>query len=167
MKFTKERQVLIPGIVALLLALAISGCAGKRAETDEPMSDRSGKSQKTTAIYHDFEDVLVPLELTVMNDRTVVVSTPGFKSGILALKGRVDSTALYNFFTHNMLKDNWSVVSRIKSPSTDILVFEKTSRVAVITIRSSKIYSYVEIGVAPRITGGNTGSGMGQGNLTE
>lgn len=165
MKLKNNRCSWVGWGMVVLLVLGLSGCAGMSSENDEPMSDRSEKSKQTTAIYHDFEDVLVPLELTVMNDRTIVVSTPGFKSGILALKGRVDSTALFNFFTHNMLKDNWSVVSRIKSPSTDIMVFEKTSRVAVITIRSSKIYSYVEIGVAPRI--GTAGSGMSQGNLTE
>jgi hypothetical protein len=82
----------------------------------------------------------------------VVVSTPGFRSGILALKGRVDPSSLYNFFSINMVKDNWNEVSKIKSPDITIMVFEKTSRCAVITIRDSQFYTYVEIGVAPTVS---------------
>jgi hypothetical protein len=81
------------------------------------------------------------------------------------LKGRVDSSSLFNFFSNNMIKDNWSVVSKIKSPGTTIMVFEKTSRCAVITIRDAQVYTYVEIGVAP--TMGNTGTGMTQTDLSE
>ncbi|MCP4719941.1 MAG: hypothetical protein GY860_10840, partial [Desulfobacteraceae bacterium] len=98
-------------------------------------------------------------------DKTVVVSTPGFRSGILALKGRVDSTSLFNFFSNNMLKDNWNVVSKIKSPGNTIMVFAKPSRCAVITIKESQINTFVEIGVAP--TMGNAGEEMTQTDLSE
>ncbi len=151
------------------LTMCISGCwanlGSAPAETGTPPGNASEKSKKTTAVYHDFEDVLVPMELMVMNDKTVVVSTPGFRSGILALKGRVDSTSLFNFFSNNMLKDNWNVVSKIKSQGNTIMVFAKTSRCAVITIRESQVYTYVEIGVAP--TMGNTGGEMTQTDLSE
>ena len=92
----------------------------------------------------------MPEELTIMTDRTVVVSTPGFRSGILVLKGRVEPNSLDNFFSINMEKDNWKVLSRIKAPETTIMVFQKATRVcAVITIREEQIYTYVEIGIAP------------------
>jgi len=152
-----------------LLAMCISGCwanlGSAPAETGTSPAEAPEKSKKTTAIYHDFEDVLVPMELTVMKDKTVIVSTPGFRSGILALKGRVDSTSLFNFFSNNMLKDNWNVVSKIKSQGNTIMVFAKTSRCAVITIRESSVYTYVEIGVAPTL--GNTGGEMTQMELSE
>ncbi len=169
MKFNKYLMNALKLGLTLLLALTISGCwsnmGSKPAETGTTPAAAPEKSKKTTAVYHDFEDVLVPMELTVMKDKTVVVSTPGFRSGILALKGRVDSTSLFNFFSNNMLKDNWNVVSKIKSPGNTIMVFAKSSRCAVITIRESQLYTYVEIGVAPTL--GNTGGEMTQTDLSE
>ncbi len=98
----------------------------------------------------------------MVKDRTVIVETPGFRSGILTLKGMVDITSLYNFFSNNMEKDNWQVVSKIKSPGTTIMVFQKTARCAVITIRDAQINTYVEIGVAPTLGGAK----VGDANLT-
>lgn len=144
-------------LVFLILTafLFVSGCglfqgasASEQVQPPQPEVEK-----KPVAVYHDFEDVLVPEELTIMTDRTVVVSTPGFRSGILALKGRVEPNSLYNFFSINMEKDNWKVLSRIKAPETTIMVFQKATRCAVITIREEQIYTYVEIGVAPTLGG--------------
>lgn len=129
-----------------------------------PPEDRSAEApQKPTAVYHDFEDVLVPVEMSVVKDRTLIVSTPGYRSGIITLKGRVESNSLYNFFSNNMEKDNWQVFSRIKSPDTTIMVYQKTSRCAVITIRDEQVYTYVEISVAPTV--GGTTAAMSFKNL--
>ncbi|WP_321493173.1 hypothetical protein [uncultured Desulfobacter sp.] len=134
----------------------VSGCSStKGASTSE-----QAVNNRPVAFYHDFEDVLIPKELTIIKNRTVVVSTPGFKSGILTLKGRVESNSLFNFFSVSMEKDNWQVISRIKAPEATIMVFQKATRCAVITIREEQIYTYVEIGIAPTLTG--TGRGASQ-----
>lgn len=142
-------------VVMCTAVMFMSGCAVNnpfaakpQERTEQPVGP---KTKKTTAVYHDFEDVLVPLELSIDTDRTVIVSTPGFTSGILALKGRVDRRSLFNFFNSNMQKDNWSVISQIKSPGTMIMVFQKASRTSVITIRDEQIFTYVEVGVAPTV----------------
>lgn len=170
MKSTRYMMQVLKITLGLLFFMSISGCwvntGYSPSQTATPPSGETPeKTKKTTAVYHDFEDVLVPMELSVMKDRTVVVSTPGFRSGILALKGSVDSNSLYDFFSINMAKDNWSVVSKIKSSGTIIMVFQKTTRCAVINIRESQITTYVEIGVAP--TMGNAGGEMTQTGLSE
>ena len=137
--------------------LCFNGCGtswfSSKPEDGITSDASSAKSKKTTAVYYDFVDVLVPMELKIVKDRTLVVTTPGYRSGVLTLKGRVDSNSLFNFFNNNMQKDNWSVISQIKSPGTTIMVFNKPSRCAVITIRDEQINTYVEIGVAPTVTG--------------
>lgn len=138
-----------------LLSLFISGCFGNTnsaAPQDAASQGGGAKSKKTTAVYHDFEDILIPLELSVVRNRTVIVSTPGFTSGILTLKGRVERQSLFNFFNNNMQRDNWSIISQIKSPGTTIMVWQKSSRTSVITIRDEQINTYVEIGVAPTVS---------------
>jgi hypothetical protein len=158
-------------VMALLLVciLWLTGCtqifSGKKTPETRtgtvvktPVSATASGSRKTNAVYYDFEDVLIPVELTVVQDKSMIVSTPGFTSGILMLRGRVERRSLINFFNNNMRKDNWSMVSQISSPNMAILVFEKPMKSGVISIKSEHIYTYVEIGVAPRIN---------QGPLTE
>nr|WP_319392836.1 hypothetical protein [uncultured Desulfobacter sp.] len=145
--------------------ILVSGCGLYQdpAAPEQTQSPQMAVEKKPLAVYHDFEDVLVPEELTVIRDRSVVVSTPGFRSGILTLKGRVDSDSLYNFFSSNMEKDNWGVVSRIKGPETTIMVFQKATRCAVITVREAQIYTYVEIGIAPTL--GDSKSGVSETSI--
>ena len=154
MKF-KKLKLLVNCAIVVLSALLVSGCLGNNF-SNTPEDGTSGiqpKSKQTTAVYYDFEDVLIPTELKIVHERTVIVSTPGLVSGIITLKGRVERHSLLMFFTHNMQKDNWNVISRIKSPGTTIMVFQKISRTAVITIRNEQYYTYVEIGVAPTVPG--------------
>ncbi|MCD4677156.1 MAG: hypothetical protein K8S18_14350 [Desulfobacula sp.] len=153
-------------VVVVFLAFFISGCLGdtfSKKPEGESSADQP-KSRKTTAVYYDFEDVLIPMELKIVKDRTVVILTPGFTSGILTLKGRVERRSLFNFFSNNMQKDNWNVISQIKSPGTTIMVFQKISRTAVITIRDEQIYTYVEVGVAPTVSGE---TGLSESSLLE
>ncbi len=143
--------------LGLLITAFLSGCGtgwfSPSPESQTDSAQASSKSKKTTAVYYDFVDILVPKELKIVKDRTLVVATPGFRSGVLTLKGRVESHSLFNFFNTNMQKDNWSVTSQIKSPGTTIMVFQKPSKCAVITIRDEQINTYVEIGVAPTVPG--------------
>lgn len=153
---TDMRQALKLGAV-MVLALLLSGCMGGFfSSTPEDGGPAEGsvpaKTRQTTAVYYDFEDILIPMELKVVRDRTVVVTTPGYTSGIITLKGRVERRSLFNFFNTNMQKDNWGVVSQIKSPGTTIMVFQKSNRTSVITIRDEQINTWVEVGVAPTIS---------------
>jgi hypothetical protein len=155
MKIRHCLPVIFLGCLILTTFIFISGCGHFNGSSDPevPPPPQPAVENKSVAVYHDFEDVLVPKELTIIKDRTVVVSTPGFRSGILTLKGWVESDSLYNFFSINMVKDNWEAISRIKAPETTIMVFQKATRCAVITIREEQIYTYVEIGVAPTLRG--------------
>ncbi|WP_035242485.1 hypothetical protein [Desulfobacter vibrioformis] len=143
------------GSLIFTALISVSGCGlFQRAPASEQVqSPQPEVENRPVAVYHDFEDVLIPEELKIIKDRTVIVSTPGFRSGILSLKGRVESNSLYNFFSMNMEKDNWEVISRIKAPETTIMVFQKATRCAVISIREEPIYTYVEIGIAPTLRG--------------
>ncbi|MDA3918365.1 MAG: hypothetical protein PF690_15515 [Deltaproteobacteria bacterium] len=155
--------------IVVLLAFFISGCFGDTfsSKPEDGSSDVQSKSRKTTAVYYDFEDVLIPMELKVVEDKTVVISTPGFTSGIITLKGRIERRSLFNFFNNNMQKDNWNILSQIKSPGTTIMVFQKAARISVITIRSEQFNTYVEVGVAPSAVGSEAGTGFSESTLVE
>jgi hypothetical protein len=165
----KQTIKIVTIMAALGCFVGLTGCnnifsdtqpAESRAETvtpasvSEPAAKPSPESKKRTAVYYDFEDVLIPVELQVLQDKSMIVSTPGFTSGILMLRGRVERRSLINFFNNNMVKDNWAMVSQIASPNMAILVFEKSIKSAVISIKSEHLYTYVEVGVAARVNQG-------------
>ncbi|MCF8088521.1 MAG: hypothetical protein K9K63_06195 [Desulfotignum sp.] len=150
-------------VAALGCFMGLTGCTNIFSDTRPAesqsvaagsVSEPSAEARQTNAVYYDFEDVLIPVELQVLQDKSMIVSTPGFTSGILMLRGRVERRSLINFFNNNMVKDNWTMVSQIASPNMAILVFEKSMKSAVISIKSEHIYTYVEVGVAARMTQG-------------
>ncbi len=148
-------QLLLFIIASLFL---ISGCSNSIFSGSGKKQTVTAKgSKQANAVYYDFEDILVPRDMKIDDSSTVVVSTPGHTSGIITLKGRIDRDSLLKFFNSNMQKDNWNIISQIRSPTSTILVFQKSSRWAVITLRDREYYTYAEIGVAPSF--GETSSG--------
>ena len=168
-------------LTVLVMGCFLMGCMGGVDATPSETATMGDVAQtpeipKPTARYYDFEDVLIPLDLKIVEGKTVVISTPGYTSGILALKGRVERSSLVNFFINNMQKDNWGIVSQIKSPENSILIFDKASKCSVISIKSDQFYTHVEIGVAPKMgedalnqsqLGSNPSSVLSQSSLTE
>ncbi|OQY00935.1 MAG: hypothetical protein B6I26_06630 [Desulfobacteraceae bacterium 4572_130] len=132
----------------LLLCLIISGCTSSIFQ-NQNQKLTTQFTEKPTSVYYPFDDILIPKELKTIDAETMFVSTPGYTSGIITLKGRVEKNSLYAFFMSNMLNDNWEDVSQIKSSITTIMIFKKPLRWAVIKIREKEYYTYVEIGVAP------------------
>ncbi len=115
------KRVLVT-VAALGCVMGMIGCANvfsdsQAAETQAVSSTAASmtapESRKTTAVYYDFEDVLIPVELSVVQDKTMIVSTPGFTSGILMLQGRVERRSLINFSTTTCLRTTgrWSAGS--------------------------------------------------------
>ncbi|MBF0378694.1 MAG: hypothetical protein HQK72_14620 [Desulfamplus sp.] len=143
-------QSVIFVIIGISILFLFSGCSNSLFSGSGKKQTVSPKvSQQTNAVYYDFEDILVPRDMKIDDGSTVVVSTPGHTSGIITLKGRISKDSLLKFFNNNMQKDNWNIISQIRSPTAIILIFQKASRWAVITLRDREYYTYAEIGVAP------------------
>jgi len=148
-KFSLRHDMVFLIVSAAALILMIGCTTTGLGQQQQASPEVSVEKKESVAVYYDFKDVLVPEELKIDEDATVIISTPGLTSGVLALRGRVDKNSLFNFFHMNMIKDNWNIVSQIKSPKITMLVFQKANRWAVVNIRENDIYTYVEIGVAP------------------
>ncbi len=153
------KRISLKSIIVIIALFLISGCSNS-------LFSGSGKKQLSTAkastqsnaVYYDFDDILVPRDMKIDDSSTVVVSTPGHTSGIITLKGRINKDSLLKFFNNNMQKDNWNIISQIRSPTSTILIFQKASRWAVITLRDKEYYTYAEIGVAPSFSEASSNS---------
>lgn len=141
------------GAVALILFCA--ACSSTPTTADG--SEAREKDAKNAPLYYDFDDVLVPRELTLNTKSSFVYHTSGLTAGVLVFTSKVERSSLVQFFENNMAKDNWQVVSSFKSPRT-LLVFQKESRWCVITVTDNNWDTQVEIWLAP--FSGQAGSGL-------
>lgn len=136
----------------MILSLLFGGCTGLRSHKSGTAETSAQKNRESAPLYYDFGDVLIPRELKIDKKSSYIVQSPGFLTGILALKGNVERNSLVAFFENNMAKDNWREISLFKSPRTStILLFQKENRWCVISINESDLNTYVEIGVAPAL----------------
>ena len=139
---------------ALLAFLLVGlGCAGAE-QTQRPTK---GQGEKISAVKgpmpvsYDFEDILVPPELTLNKKKSFVYSTPSFATGVLVFEGYVEGESLVNFFTTDMAKNGWVLKSSFRYGRT-ILNFEKGDRSCLINIAESPLTTQVEIWVAPQVS---------------
>jgi len=145
-------------VAAAVLVLVIGGCAGSTVKQGEPAAELK-KDQGPVPLYYDFGDVLVPSELKVDRDASFVFRTPGYSAGVLALKGNVEINSLIKFFSNNMVKDNWKLISYFKSRRT-IMLFQKENRWCVINITEGDFSTSAEIWVAPTMAESEAGMGL-------
>jgi len=146
------------GMITLFFFI-VSGCTTlKSKKSDRAQNVTVKKDKKSTPLYFDFGDVLIPKELKVDKKSSYIVQSPGFLTGILVLKGNVERNSLIAFFQNNMAKDNWNEISLFKSPQTStIILFQKENRWCVIKINEETFNTHVEIGVAPIINEPDSG----------
>ena len=147
-KLLKERAMKITrsqgmAIVLFLLTLLLPGSL--MAQKEEPSS---AQDKKQRASYYDFEDVLIPSELTIDKKNSFVYGTSRTKVGILIFEGRVEPTSLANFFQNNMRSDGWKLINSFKYREY-LLNFLKEDRACVITITEKSFSTTVEVRVGP------------------
>jgi len=128
----------------LFLTSTLLACA----TTQKKEESSSASELKPRAGYYDFEDILIPSELTLQKKDSFVYTASRMKVGLLSFKGRVEPDSLAAFFQNNMQKDGWRLISTLKFRQT-MLVFLKDERACVITIREKIFTTYLEVWVGP------------------
>jgi hypothetical protein len=130
------------GLIALVLAgLLAASCQSLDA----------GGAQKAPPRLPDvreFEDVLVPREMTVVRDASFVYRGTAKPTGLLRMGGPVEVASLIRFFEANLPADGWRLVSHIRGPQS-LMVFQKPDRMCVIAIEDSTFRTFVDIWVVP------------------
>jgi hypothetical protein len=135
-----------------VLLLVGAGCSTtKKAEewsedTDETKAEISGP----VPIHYDFEDILIPAELSLVRKRSFVYGTPAFTGGVLVFEGRVTIDSLIDFFSGSMARYGWVLRSSFRYGRV-ILNFDKGERSCLISIEESALKTQVEIWVAPQV----------------
>jgi len=145
LKETAMKITRIQGLFIILFLLTLILPGSLMAQKEEPSS---AQDKKERASYYDFEDVLIPSELTINKKDSFVYGTSRTKAGLLIFQGRVEPISLANFFQNNMRQDGWRLISIFKYREY-LLNFLKEDRACVITITEKSFSTTVEVRVGP------------------
>lgn len=144
-----RRSFLLPLLLVAFLGSIWMGCSSSVKEKREEgvPGEAAGKPN---AKYYQFEDVLVPDELSFDASKSFIYETPRFKAGILYFsKWRLEGESLVDFFNYHMEKDNWKMVNSYRGKET-VLNFSKPDKSCSIKITVNWLSTtYVEIRVGP------------------
>lgn len=165
-----KSKLLIVFTLALLLA---TGCANMNKNTKtQPSEDAQPEQQSSYEetynnpnYYYDFDDVLIPRELTPVDEEKYVFSDHRFHAGFRQFSGRVVAEDLYNFFVNNMAKDNWKLKFSLKTVRS-VLVFEKPNKSCTITIEDG-FSTNVSVFAIELKTDGTVSSGVMSSDVPE
>ena len=138
---------LLQQIVFLSAFLMLCSCTVSTGDPADPAA-ANASGAATPAYYYDFDDILIPEDMSIDMDESFVIETPGHKSGVMVFDGQVEIRSLTDYFIDSMARDNWTLRSAFRSART-ILVFEKAARFCVINITDSSFNTLLEIWVSP------------------
>ena len=137
---------------AIALMLLLGGCAemnlgGPSADVSPaPAVSRNEPAITENQPYYptDFNDLLIPAELTWNRDKSMTIRTASFAGGILQFSGRVEVNSLTDFFTTSMAKDGWKMAGSVKQ-KTNLLIFTKKNKASMITVAQGEFSMKTEV----------------------
>jgi len=146
-----NKLTLLFSTVAIMVIL--TGCAninrdGSASNTLGPSSSKNKNMPPESQPYYtnDFNDLLIPGELTWNRDKSMSIKTSSFAGGILQFTGRVEINSLTDFFGSSMTKDGWKMVGTVKQKN-NLLIFTKQNKTSMITITDGEFSSRTEVNI--------------------
>jgi len=105
-------------------------------------------AQKRLPDVREFEDVLIPREMDIDKDSSVIYRREGMSAGLLRLSGRVETNSLMRYFQNNMTNEGWRSISQFRS-SQSLMLFQKGNRMAVIALEDADLQTFADVWVVP------------------
>ncbi|QJA05664.1 hypothetical protein FVE67_02095 [Thermosulfurimonas marina] len=101
-------------------------------------------------------DLVLPSEMKIDRDRTLIVKTPTYVGGLLVARGRVTVDSLVKFFERQMLARGWEEMGRIQYKNM-LLAFKRPNGSCFIYISETsfgnvevKIWASETLGAPPQ-----------------
>ena len=130
--FTKLLVIL--AMLSLFAACTTTGTTSGSGDADPGATEATYQEPD---YYYDFDDILIPKEISYVEDESYKLDNAKFRAAIMKFKGRVEVLELVQYFVNNMTKDNWSLISNNKAGKLSVLTFEKFNKSCVIQVDDS------------------------------
>jgi hypothetical protein len=130
-------------VTVVLLLLMTASCAMFDKGPAKPET-----AQKRLPDVREFDDVLIPREMDIAKESSMIYRREGMSAGLLRLSGRVEPASLMRYFQNNMANEGWRPISQFRSPQS-LMIFQKGNRMAVIAIEDGDLETFADVWVVP------------------
>ena len=124
-------------LLALIILSMFAACTTTGTTSSSDPAGEEGAQYREPDAYYDFDDILIPKEISYDEDDSYKLDNAKFRAAIMKFKGRVEILELVQYFINNMTKDNWTLVSNNKASRVHVLNFEKFNKSCVIHVDDS------------------------------
>jgi len=127
----RGRILIVPLIILFLAGCAIQGRGAKVKAPISPAPPARPVLQST-----DLPDLVLPRELKIVQEKTLLVRTPSYVGGLITARGRVTRDSLVTFFRKQLAARGWKEMGYIKYKNV-LLAFRRPNGSCFIYITSS------------------------------
>ncbi|MFP3870323.1 MAG: hypothetical protein ACLFVT_05505 [Syntrophobacteria bacterium] len=137
-----KSRVTATGLACIVLLVVLPGC------TKVVPAPSEGEAPPAITTIREFPDVPIPEQLTLDERESFVYQAPGLATGLMVYNGNVEYDSLVRFFDQNLTGEGWLRCASLKYPRT-LLLYRKTNRFCLVTMKTKTMNVRVEIWVAP------------------
>ncbi|PIP42724.1 MAG: hypothetical protein COX17_11060 [Deltaproteobacteria bacterium CG23_combo_of_CG06-09_8_20_14_all_60_8] len=147
---TRKTLSAVPAMVLCACLLLTAGCSQMNPWSPAASSPSAPAAQSSNEPYYptEFRDLLIPGEMELVRDNSMIIKTDAFFGGILNFTGRVEVSSLTNFFVSSMVNNHWKMTGSLEG-KTVLLSFIKPQETCMINIvegeygLKTNIYVYI------------------------
>jgi hypothetical protein len=125
----------IGGVMGLLVLLAIlSGCTNSMmGGTGSSMPQGNDGLSSVTTMVESYGDIELPLEMTLLANKSIGMRTDSFQGGIHSYSGRVQIGSLKDYILTSMRNNKWKLVGEASYKNT-MLAFIKPNKTCMVVL---------------------------------
>jgi hypothetical protein len=122
---------------AMLLMGLITGCSsGIFGGTGSSMPPASEGLDQVTTMVESYGDIELPLEMTLVVDKSIAMRTDSFQGGIHSYSGRVQIGSLKDYIIASMRNNKWKMVGEATYKNV-MLAFTKPNKTCMVVLSES------------------------------
>jgi len=128
----------VTGIVMLILLMGlVTGCAQMQdlfggSKSSMPPAPNDGLGSVTTMV-ESYGDIELPLEMTLVPEKSIAMRTDSFQGGIHSYSGRVQIGSLRDYILASMRNNHWKLVGEA-SYKNIMLAFTKPNKTCMVVL---------------------------------
>ena len=120
----------------LLLGLMTGCMSGLTGETDSSMPLPSDDLAPVATMVESYGDIELPIEMTLLHDKSIAMRTDSFQGGIHSYSGRVQIASLRDYIIVSMRNNKWKLVGEASYKNV-MLAFTKPNKTCMFVLSES------------------------------
>jgi len=114
------------------ILLTMAGCSGKSTTTTSPEAVNDELAPVATLV-ESYGDIELPLEMTLIGDKSMALRTDSFQGGIHIYRGNVQIASLKDYIVTSMRNNKWKMVGEASYKSA-MLAFTKPNKTCMVIL---------------------------------